>query len=77
MLDENPEIVDLVHRDLKHALESASSDDGNGAKFKYTSDTVLRILMCQIIEARSLRDIVIRIDDGPALCNSSASTADR
>lgn len=67
VLDENPEIVDLVHRDLKHALESASSVDGNGGKFEYTSDTVLRILMCQIIEGLSLRHIVIRIDDGPCL----------
>ncbi|GAG05386.1 unnamed protein product [marine sediment metagenome] len=34
-----------------------------GSKFKYTSDTVLRIVVCHIIEGGSLRDIIIRIDD--------------
>jgi IS5 family transposase len=34
-----------------------------GGGFRYTSDTVLRILMCQTIEGLSLREIVIRIDD--------------
>ncbi len=65
VLDENPKIVDLVHNDLKDALESETSDDGHGHghKFTYTSDTVLRVLMCQIIEGLSLREVVIRIDD--------------
>ena len=49
----NPKIVGLVHKDLAEALESATSDDGRGGKFKYTSDTVLRIVVCQIIEGRS------------------------
>ena len=64
ILDSNPKIVDLLHKDLKNALESATTDDGRGGKFKYTSDTVLRILLAQIIEGESLRGIVIRIDDG-------------
>ena len=67
ILDGNPKILDLVHQDLKDALESATSEDGSGGSFKYTSDNVLRIVMCQIIEGRSLRDTVIRIDDSDSL----------
>jgi len=63
ILDENPEIVNTIHIDLTEALEEAVVEDRHGAKFKYTSDTVLRILLCQIIEGCSLREIVIRIDD--------------
>ena len=63
ILDENPEIVDLIHTELKDALKSATSKDRSGKNFQYTSDTVLRILICQIIEGLSLRGIVVRIDD--------------
>jgi len=62
-LDENPGIVDLMHEDLKDALKSSTTKDRNGRKFQYTSDTVLRVLICQIIEGLSLRGIVVRIDD--------------
>ena len=63
ILDETPKILDLVHENLKDALESATSQDGGGGTFRYTSDNVLRIVMCQIVEGRSLRETVIRIDD--------------
>ena len=63
VLDENPEIVDLIHKDLKEALTSTATKDRSGKNFQYTSDTVLRILLCQIIEGLSLRGVVIRIDD--------------
>ena len=63
ILDETPEIMDLIHPDLKTALMSATSVDRRGKSFTYTSDTVLRILISQIIEGLSLRRIVIRIDD--------------
>jgi len=63
ILDDSPGIVDTIHNDLAQALEDSAVEDGHGAKFKYTSDTVLRILLCQIIEGCSLREIVIRIDD--------------
>ena len=62
ILDENPEIVDRVHRDLKKALKSTRRR-GSGRKCKVTTDTVIRILLCQIIEGESLRGICIRIDD--------------
>lgn len=67
LLDENPNIVNAVHTDLAAALENAAVRDGRGAKFKFTSDTVLRMVLCQIIEGASLRQIVIRVDDSSFL----------
>ena len=67
LLDEHPEITDAVHADLAEALEDAAVRDGRGAKFKFTSDTILRIVLCQIIEGASLRQIVIRVDDSSFL----------
>jgi transposase, IS5 family len=63
VLDDHPEIVNTVHRDLAEALEDAAVEDRRGAKFKFTSDTILRIAVCQILEGLSLRQIIIRIDD--------------
>ncbi len=62
-LDENPGIVDAVHRDLAPALEEVVVQDNRGAEYKFTSDTILRIVLCQIIEGCSLRQIIVRIDD--------------
>jgi len=67
ILDENPAIIDAIHDDLGAALEEAAVEDRRGAKFKFTSDTILRIVLCQIIEGASLRQIVIRIDDSSFL----------
>lgn len=63
ILDQNPGMVDAVHHDLRKALEEAAVEDGRGAKFKFTSDTILRIVLCQVIEGMSLRQIIIRTDD--------------
>ncbi|MCH9035353.1 MAG: ISNCY family transposase [Planctomycetes bacterium] len=63
VLDANRNILDLLHGDLKEALQAAAGKNEDGSKFKYTSDTVLRIIVCHIIEGGSLREIVIRIDD--------------
>lgn len=63
ILDQHPELIDAVHRDLAKALDKAAVRDGRGAKFKFTSDTILRIVICQIVEGLSLREIIIRIDD--------------
>ena len=63
ILDENPGIVDAIHNDLGQVLEDVVVEDGRGAKFKFTSDTILRIALSQIIEGCSLRQIIIRIDD--------------
>lgn len=63
ILDENPTIVDAIHRDLKRPLKYATVQGKDGRPHRFTSDQVLRILLCQIIEGASLREIVIRIDD--------------
>ena len=63
VLDANRRILDLLHGDLKEALQAAAGKSEDGSKFKYTSDTVLRIIVCHIIEGGSLREIIIRIDD--------------
>ena len=66
LLDANQEILNLVHKDIKQSLESVNSERPDG-HCKYTSDTVLRILLCMIMEGLSLRRIVIRIDDSHIL----------
>ena len=63
VLDQNAKILDLLHGDLKEALKAATGKNKDGSKFRYTSDTVLRVVVCHIIEGGSLRDIIIRIDD--------------
>jgi IS5 family transposase len=60
ILAETPAILDLVHRDLKKALEGERQ---RNREFHYTSETVLRMLLCQILEGETQRGIVIRIDD--------------
>ena len=62
LLDSNPEILNLVHKDIKQSLDSLNSQTPDG-HCQYTSDTVLRILICMVIEELSLRRIVVRIDD--------------
>ena len=59
----HPELVECAHRDLKHALEGAIPRGKGPGRFRFTTDQVLRILLCQRIESMSLREIVVRIDD--------------
>jgi len=66
ILDKNPGIVKLVHKDLKTVLKR-KDPLGRGRKCRYATDTILRILICQILEGESLRGIVIRIDDSSYL----------
>lgn len=63
ILDDAQEILDVVHQDLKKPLKYAKAKTRDGGTFTYTSDQVLRILLCQVIEGASLREIIIRIDD--------------
>jgi IS5 family transposase len=64
VLDNSPEIVDLVHKDLSQQLDRVNSKrDEGGRRHQFSSDNVLRILLCQVIEGESLRGIVVRIDD--------------
>ena len=62
ILDANPKIVDCVHDDLRRC-STRKRRGGPGRRCSVSSETVLRILLCQIIEGESLRGIVIRIDD--------------
>jgi hypothetical protein len=63
ILDENPAILDEVHGELKKPLKYATVKGKDGREHRITSDQVLRVVLCQIIEGASLREIVIRIDD--------------
>jgi IS5 family transposase len=63
ILDDTPAILDAVHQDLKKPLKYAKVKTQDGGTYTYTSDHVLRILLCQVIEGASLREIIIRIDD--------------
>ncbi len=64
MLRENQEIVDLVHADLEKTIEGERK---RSRRFDYTSETVLRMIIVQMIEGLSQRALVIRIDDSYAL----------
>lgn len=62
-LDETPRILDLVHADTKDVLSSVN--DGQRRRrghFRFTSEHVLRICICQIVEGESLRGITVRVD---------------
>jgi len=63
ILDETPRVLELAHRDLKEELERQAGANGSRRRCEFTSDTVLRTLIAQIIESESLRGIVVRIDD--------------
>lgn len=63
ILDDNPEIVSRAHRDLERALKHKAGKTHDGKRFQYSSEQVLRILLCQTLEGESLRGITVRIDD--------------
>jgi hypothetical protein len=67
-LEKSPEIVDLVHKDLASPLARVNRRAGRGGRqHQFSSENVLRILLCQVIEGESLRGIVVRIDDSHLL----------
>ena len=64
VLDQAPKLLDLIHRDLVQALKGVNQEGRRrGRPYAYTSEHVLRILICQVMEDKSLRGIVVRIDD--------------
>jgi IS5 family transposase len=67
ILDEAPRLLDLVHRDLEAALEDENRESKRRGGFVYTSEMVLRLALCQILEGASLRGIVVRVDDSHCL----------
>ena len=62
ILDDNRAILDLVHADLV-----AHEGEGDPAHFRYASDVVLRVGVCQLVEGLSLRQTIVRIDTCDAL----------
>lgn len=63
VLDENPEILDLVHKDL----QKLSEGDSTGREGDYTSENILRALIVQDTEGLPYREAVIRIGSEPFL----------
>lgn len=64
VLDTHPELVDPIHRDV--ALPDDTElhpNDSSVNLFKCSSESILRICICQVIEKSSLRKIIVRIDD--------------
>ena len=56
-----PEILQRVHADLQKRLERVNRR--RSRRCRYTSNHVLRLAICQVIEGSSLREIVVRVDD--------------
>jgi IS5 family transposase len=68
ILVEHPELVDLIHRDIAEPLDCEKAPDATSEDcYKCSSETVLRIVICQIVEGCSLREIVVRVDDSDFL----------
>jgi transposase, IS5 family len=57
VLDRNPEILDLVHRDL----QKLSQGDRKGRQADFTSENILRALIVQDMEGLPFREAVIRM----------------
>jgi len=68
ILTAQPQLVDLIHRDVAEPLECERAPDAASEDcYKCSSETLLRIVICQILEGCSLREIVVRIDDSDFL----------
>ena len=63
LLDDNPQLVSLVHRDLVRML----SQSKRGRKSEYTSEQILRSLIVMFVEQDSFRQVVIRIENSEFL----------
>jgi hypothetical protein len=63
ILEETPKLLHLVHLDLELALDLENREAKRRGGFVYTSEMVLRLCLCQVIEGSSLREIVVRVDD--------------
>jgi IS5 family transposase len=66
ILDGNPEILDLVHEDLKQLSEGHQGGQ-NGRNGDFTSETILRALVVHATGGDSLRETVIRIAESDFL----------
>ena len=56
ILEQAPELVDLIHRDVGKTLRNVNREGRRrGRPYAYTSEHVLRILISQLLEGDSLR----------------------
>ena len=63
VLDDHPDVLDLVHEDLK----KLSQGSVKGREGDFTSETILRALIVHAIEGESLRGTVLRIAESEFL----------
>lgn len=64
LLGRRPEILAAVHGDLERPLGRPA---GRGRRSRFSSDTVLRVVLVKVLEGLSFREAVIRVDDSPRL----------
>lgn len=62
IINENPKIVEAVHRDFLKVLGSKKGSRA-GRKADFSSETILRVLIVKQMESLDYRGAVIRIDD--------------
>jgi hypothetical protein len=68
ILDDVPKVLQLLDADVAGAIRKQGRRARvAGRPCDYTSENVLRILVCQVVEGLSLREVVVRIDDSCAL----------
>jgi IS5 family transposase len=67
LLDQAPELLGRVHQDLTKPLQALRENARGGRSSTFTSENVLRILVCQVVEGLSLREVVVRVDDSQFL----------
>ncbi len=75
ILDANPKMLDLVHRELERGRREAERQAVGRRKrrarrdptWSYESDTIFRILLVQVLEGWSLRETVVQVDDSGKL----------
>lgn len=63
LLDENPQLISLVHQDLAKMLSTSDK----GRQSQYTSEQILRCLIVQFIEQQSFREVVVLIENSEFL----------
>jgi IS5 family transposase len=63
LLDDNPQLISLAHRDLARML----SQSKGGRKGDYTSEQILRSLIVMCVEQDSYRQVVVRIENSEFL----------
>jgi hypothetical protein len=63
VLDDNPQILSAVHKDL----QKLSQGNSTGREGDYTSENILRALVVQHLEGLPFREVVIRIGGDPFL----------